>query len=146
MNKIRIGLIGGSDGSFIGSIHYRAALMDGCYELVCGAFSSDAQKCRQAGERYHVSSERAYSSWEDMLDRENSLPADKRMEAVIIATPNHLHHPQAMAALEKGFHVICDKPVAVSLAQALELKRKVGETELVFAPTYTYTGSFAENV
>jgi len=140
MNKIRIGLIGGGEGSFIGSIHYRAALMDGCYELVCGAFSSDAQKCRQAGERYHISPERAYSSWEDMFDKENGLPADNRMEAVIIATPNHLHHPQAMAALEKGFHVICDKPAAVSLAQALEMERKVGETGLLFALTYTYTG------
>lgn len=140
MNKIRVGLIGGGEGSFIGSIHYRAALMDGCYELVCGAFSSDAQKCREAGERYHVSPERAYSSWEDMFDKENGLPADNRMEAVIIATPNHLHHPQAMAALEKGFHVICDKPVAVSLAQALEMERKVGDTGLLFALTYTYTG------
>ncbi len=138
--KIRTGLIGGGEGSFIGSIHYRAAMLDGYYELVCGAFSSIPEKSKRAGERYHVAPERAYSSWEKMFETEAAMPEDMRMEAVMITTPNHLHHPQAMAALDKGFHVICDKPATISLAQAEELEKKVGETGLVFVLTHTYTG------
>lgn len=138
--KIKIGLIGGGEGSFIGAIHYRAAMLDGYYELVCGAFSSDPQKSLRSADGYHVSKERAYGSWQEMFEKEAARPKNDRMEAVLITTPNHLHHPQAMMALDMGFHVICDKPVTISEQQALELEKKVKETGLVFALTHTYTG------
>lgn len=138
--KIRAGLIGGGEGSFIGSIHYRAAIVDGYFELVCGAFSSHPEKSARAGEKYHVDAARAYPSWEKMFETEAAMPAGQRMEAVMITTPNHLHFPQAMMALDKGFHVICDKPVTISKEQAEKLEKKVKETGLVFALTHTYTG------
>lgn len=138
--KIKAGLIGGGEGSFIGAVHYKAAMLDGYYELVCGAFSSNPEKSRRSSVHYHVKPERAYGSWQEMLEKEAAMPESERMEAVLITTPNHLHFPQAMMALEKGFHVICDKPVTISLQQALELEKKVKETGRVFALTHTYTG------
>jgi len=133
-------MIGGGEGSFIGGIHYRAAMLDGDYELVCGAFSRNPNISAQTGKRYHLNPNRVYNSWETMLTTENSLPMHERMEVVTIATPNHLHFPQAMAALNNGFHVICDKPVTISLEQALELKETVEKTGLVFGLTHNYTG------
>ncbi|TVQ11026.1 MAG: gfo/Idh/MocA family oxidoreductase [Bacteroidetes bacterium] len=133
-------MVGGGEGSFIGPIHYRAAMLDGYYELVCGAFSSNYEKSLQSADFYHVEKSRIYRSWEDLFRKEADLPDAERMEAVIIATPNHLHFPQSMMALDKGFHVICDKPATISLAQALELEKKVQETGLVYAITHTYTG------
>ncbi|MGM0376269.1 MAG: Gfo/Idh/MocA family protein [Bacteroidota bacterium] len=139
-SKIKAGLIGGGEGSFIGRIHYNAALLDGYYELVCGAFSSDQEKSVRSAESYDVPADRAYGSWQEMLETEASLPHDQRMEVVMITTPNHLHHPQIIAALDKGFHVICDKPVAISLKQALEIEEKIRATGLIFVLTHTYTG------
>ena len=133
-------MIGGGEGSFIGAIHYKAAMLDGYYQLVCGAFSSDYEKSLRSADYYHVKPSRVYATWQEMFQKEATLPEEDRMEAVIIATPNHLHHPQAMMALEKGFHVICDKPITISLKEALELEQKVKETNLVFALTHTYTG------
>ena len=138
--KIKAGLIGGGEGSFIGRIHYNAAMLDGYYELICGALSSDPEKSIRSAGSYHISSERAYASWEQMLEKEASRPESERMEVVMITTPNNLHHPQIMAALNKGFHVICDKPVALSLKQALEIEEKIKETGLIFVLTHTYTG------
>ncbi len=140
MDKIRFGLIGGGEGSFIGPVHVRSALMDGCFELVCGAFSSDARRSVKAGKTYHVDPSRAYKSWQDMFDREKNLPPDQRMQAVVIATPNHLHFAQAKAALVAGFHVICDKPVTTSSQQAEELENLVEQSGLLFALTHTYSG------
>ena len=137
---IKTGLIGGGEGSFIGAIHYKAAMLDGYYQLVCGAFSSNYEKSLRSADYYHVKPSRVYATWQEMFLKEASLPEEERMEAVIIATPNHLHHPQAMMALEKGFHVICDKPVTISVKEALELEKKVKESGLVFALTHTYTG------
>lgn len=138
--KLKAGLIGGGEGSFIGRVHYNAAMLDGYYELVCGAFSSDPGKSARSAETYHVADERAYATWQEMMEKEAALPKGKRMEVVMITTPNHLHHPQAMMALDLGFHVICDKPVGVSLKQALEIEEKVRATGLVFVLTHTYTG------
>ncbi len=138
--KIKAGLIGGGEGAFIGAIHYRAAMLDGYYELVCGAFSSDPQKSKRSAGFYHVPDNRAYGSWEEMFEKEAARPADERMEAVMITTPNHLHFPQAMKALDMGYHIICDKPVTISQDEALQLEKKVKETGLVFALTHTYTG------
>lgn len=138
--KLRAGLIGGGEGSFIGAIHYRAAMLDGYYELVCGAFSSNPDKSKHSAGAYHVSDERAYGSWQQMFEKEAALPPHQRMEVVMITTPNNLHFPQAMKALEMGYHVICDKPVTISQQQAIELGKKVKETGLIFALTHTYTG------
>jgi len=138
--KIRLGMIGGGEGSFIGAIHYKAAMLDGYYQMVCGAFSSDHAKSLRSADYYHVNASRVYATWQEMFEKEATLPKDERMEAVIIATPNHLHHPQAMMALDKGFHVICDKPLTISLKEALDLEQKVKESGLVFALTHTYTG------
>lgn len=138
--KIKAGLIGGGEGAFIGAVHYRAAMLDGYYHLVCGAFSSNPEKSKRSAGYYHVNEKNAYSSWEKMFETEAQKPVDERMEVVMITTPNHLHFPQAMMALEKGFHVICDKPATISLEQAIQLEEKVKETGKVFALTHTYTG------
>ncbi len=138
--KIKAGLLGGGEGSFIGRVHYNGAMLDGYYDLVCGTFSSDPEKSARSAKTYHVPAERSYNTWEKMLETEASLPRDQRMEVVMITTPNHLHFPQAMMALDYGFHVICDKPVTISLQQALELEKKIQETGLIFVLTHTYTG------
>lgn len=138
--KIKAGLIGGGEGSFIGAVHYRAAMLDGYFELVCGAFSSDPEKAKRSAPFYHVPQEKAYTSWQEMLEKEAALPANQRMEVVMITTPNNLHYPQAMMALDLGFHIICDKPVTISHEEAIALEKKVKETGLVFALTHTYTG------
>jgi predicted dehydrogenase len=138
--KLKAGIIGGGEGAFIGAIHYRAAMLDGYYELVCGAFSSDPAKTKRSAPFYHVEQDRAYGSWQEMFEKEATRPEGDRMEVVFITTPNHLHFPQAMMALDMGYHVICDKPVTISSAEALELEKKVKETGLVFALTHTYTG------
>lgn len=138
--KIKMGLVGGGPGSFIGPVHFRAAMMDGHIELVCGAFDADPQKSKDAAGIYHVSPERAYGTWEEMLEKENRLSSDQRMDMVAITTPNHLHFPVSMAALEKGFHVVCEKPVTISHDEAVKLAEKVDTTGLLFALTHTYTG------
>jgi predicted dehydrogenase len=138
--KLKAGIIGGGEGAFIGAVHYKAAMLDGYYELVCGAFSSDPDKSKRSAPFYHVEPERAYGSWQEMFEKEKARPSGDGMEVVMITTPNHLHFPQAMMALDMGFHVICDKPVTISETEALQLEKKVKDTGLVFALTHTYTG------
>jgi predicted dehydrogenase len=141
MAVLRMGLVGGGEGSFIGPVHRLAAELDGRIRLVCGAFSSDpATSLRSGTGRYGLDAGRCYSSWRDMFVREAARPADDRMQFVAIATPNHLHVPVARAALEAGFHVVCDKPLASGLADALELERQVRASGLLFAVTYNYSG------
>lgn len=137
---LRLGMVGGGQGAFIGAVHRTAARMDGEYELVAGAFSSDPERARSSGEQLGVAPERSYGSWEEMAGQESRLPADERIEVVAIVTPNFLHYPVARAFLEKGFSVICDKPLTVSLKEALDLERLVYETGTLFAVTYNYTG------
>lgn len=140
-NKFRFGLIGGGEGSFIGQVHRLAAEMDSEAELVCGAFSSDADRSRRSGvELYDLPADRAYPSFATMLSAEADLHPDERMQFVVIATPNHVHYPAALAALEAGFHVVCDKPVTFSLAQAQSLQQMIAQTGLQFAVTYNYSG------
>ncbi len=138
--KIKMGLVGGGPGSFIGPVHHRAAIMDGEIELVCGAFDADPEKSKAAADVYHISSDRAYGTWQEMLDKESKLPEDQRMDMVSVTTPNHLHFPISAAALEKGFHVVCEKPVTISLDEAEKLAGIVDKTGLLFALTHTYTG------
>ncbi|MFZ5971822.1 MAG: Gfo/Idh/MocA family protein [Bacteroidota bacterium] len=138
--KLRMGMVGGGLDAFIGAVHRRAANLDGEIELVCGAFSSSPEKSKAAGEALCLNPHRVYGSFEEMIKKEKNLPGDQRMDFVSIVTPNHLHYAPAKMALENGFHVICDKPLAFSLAEAKSLKKIVDKTGLVFALTHTYTG------
>ncbi|MDI6401373.1 Gfo/Idh/MocA family oxidoreductase [Balneolaceae bacterium ANBcel3] len=138
--KIRMGMVGGGRGAFIGEVHREAALMDGQIELVCGAFSMNAERSRESGKDYYLPDDRVYGSYQEMFEKEKALPDDKKMDFVAIVTPNHVHFPVAKAALENGFHVVCEKPLTVTADEAEELARLVKETGLQFAVTHTYTG------
>jgi predicted dehydrogenase len=109
-------------------------------ELVCGAFSSQPDNAKESGKALFLPDDRIYLSYEDMLDKESRLPESKRMDFVVIVTPNHLHFKPAMLALEKGFHVVLDKPMTFSLDEAIQLKKKVDETGLLLCLTHTYSG------
>jgi len=138
--KLRMGLIGGGAGSFIGRVHRIAAELDGEAELVCGAFSSSAQTSREAGQAYHVDPARAYPSYEEMIEREAALDPDRRMDFAVIVTPNHLHFDPARRCLERGFHVVVDKPLCFSLDEGRQLRDVVERTRRLLAVTYTYSG------
>ncbi len=141
MAKLRFGLVGGGYGAFIGQVHRMAAELDGLAELVCGAFSSDPERSQRAGvDIYKLPGPRSYPSFEAMFAGEQQLPAQQRMDFVIIATPNHMHYPIASAALDGGFHVMCDKPVTFSLSEALALQQQIQHSGLTFGLTHNYTG------
>ena len=138
--KLRMGMIGGGPGAFIGQVHRIAAQLDGSVELVCGAFSSSAGKSRQQGRELFLDPARAYGSYDEMLRAEAALPADERMDFVSVVTPNHMHFPAARAALEAGFHVVCDKPMTLTVDEAQQLVDLVRDAGLVFGLTHNYTG------
>jgi len=138
--KLRMGMIGGGPGAFIGAVHRIAANIDGEIELVCGAFSSDAEKSKQQGLLLHLPIERIYGSYKEMIRRESELPADQKMDFVSIVTPNHLHFEPAKLAMENGFHVVLDKPMTFDLAEAKQLKQVAEKTGKIFCLTHTYTG------
>jgi len=135
-----MGMIGGGRNAFIGAVHRIAANMDGLIELVCGAFSSQPDNARASGKDLFLPDDRIYLSYEEMIEKESTLPADKRMDFVVIVTPNHLHFAPAMLALEKGFHVVLDKPMTFSLDEAKQLSKKVADTGLLLCLTHTYSG------
>lgn len=136
--RIRLGMIGGGQGAFIGAVHRIAARLDNHYELVAGALSGEPARARASGLELGLAEERAYASWQELLAGEAARPDG--MEVVAIVTPNHLHHAPAKAALEAGFHVICDKPLAISLEQAQDLAETVARTGRLFCLTHNYTG------
>lgn len=138
--KLRMGMVGGGIGAFIGAVHRTAALMDNQIELVCGCFSSDPHKSQASGKSLFLPDDRVYASYTEMYEKEALLPEGERMDFVVIVTPNHLHFDPAMQALEHGFHVVLDKPITFNLEEALKLKKKLDETGLVFALTHTYSG------
>ncbi|MCL6524323.1 MAG: Gfo/Idh/MocA family oxidoreductase [Thermoflavifilum sp.] len=138
--KLRMGMVGGGQGAFIGAVHRIAARMDGLIELVCGAFSSDPAKSKATGESLFLPPDRVYGNFEEMINREAQLPAGERMDFVSIVTPNHMHFAPAKAALEKGFHVVLDKPMTFNLQEAQELEKIVRQTGLLLCLTHTYTG------
>lgn len=138
--KLRMGMVGGGTGSFIGKVHHIAALIDNEIELVCGAFSSNPNVSKESGTAYQLPGERVYASYADMIRAEKLLPEGERMDFLAIVTPNHLHFEPAKLALQNGFHVICDKPMTFSLAEAVELQHIVEQSGLQFALTHTYTG------
>lgn len=135
-----MGMVGGGIGAFIGGVHRMAAALDGEIELVCGAFSSSAEKSKASGEALYLAPDRVYANYAEMIAAEKQLPEGERMDFVSIVTPNHVHFEPAKMALENGFHVVCDKPLCFSIEQAEELVRLVDATGLIFALTHNYTG------
>ena len=140
MKKLRGGLIGGGKYSFIGFVHRVAATMRGEAEIIAGVFSSDSERCIQRGIELGIDSKRIYTDFQEMIQKENQFPVDERINFVIIAPPNALHGDMSKAFMEGGFHVISDKPMATSLAEALEIKAVQEKTGKVFALTHGYTG------
>ncbi|MBU6410206.1 MAG: Gfo/Idh/MocA family oxidoreductase [Verrucomicrobia bacterium] len=138
--KLRYGMVGGGQNAFIGAVHRMAANLDGQIELVAGAFSSDANNSRTTGEHLFLNPQRVYGNYEEMAAREAALPADERIDFVSIVTPNFLHAPVATAFLKAGFHVVCDKPMTLTLKEAKALRETVRRTGKVFALTHNYTG------
>jgi len=140
MRKLRMGMVGGGIGSFIGDVHRKAAAIDGMIELVCGAFSSSAEKSKESGKVLFLPEERCYATFEEMILAEKQLPEGERMDFIAITTPNYLHFAPAKLALQNGFHVVCDKPMTLNVEEAKELVALVEQTGLLFALTHNYTG------
>ena len=134
--RLRLGMVGGGPGAFIGAVHRIAARLDNRYELVAAALSSDPQKSVEAAAELYIP--RAYTSFAEMAVAE--AKREDGIDVVSIVTPNHLHYPVAKAFLEQGIHVICDKPLTTSMEHALDLAEIVTRTGLIFGLTYTYTG------
>ncbi len=138
--KLKMGMVGGGPGAFIGDVHFKAASLDGGIDLVAGAFSSDAKKSKQKGAELDLDPSRVYGSYDEMIKKERALPEGTRIDFVSIVTPNHVHFPAAKAFLEGGFHVVCDKPMTLNVAEARELQAIVKKSKKVFALTHNYTG------
>ncbi|MFH1023841.1 MAG: Gfo/Idh/MocA family oxidoreductase [Planctomycetota bacterium] len=139
--KLRMGMVGGGPGSFIGDVHVKAAQFDGGVEMVAGAFSSTRAKSEERGRQLYLDPGRVYGSHEEMIERERRLPDGERIDFVSIVTPNHLHYPAARDFLNAGFHVVCDKPMTFTLQEARALRTLVRrKSKLVFALTHNYTG------
>ena len=138
--KLRMGMVGGGRGAFIGAVHRMAANLDGKIELVAGCFSSDPEKSKLSGEDFFLDPLRVYSSYSEMATAEAALPLGERIDFVTIVARNDLHYPVAKAFLEAGIHIVCEKPMAFSLAEAKQLKKLVDASGLVFALTHNYTG------
>jgi predicted dehydrogenase len=138
--KLRMALVGGGQGAFIGRVHATAAILDNRAALVAGALSSNPDKAKASAPSFDIKPDRAYGSIDELIQNELALPADVRIDFVSIATPNHTHFPIAKAALEAGFNVVCDKPMTFDLKQAEELAGIVDKSGAVFALTHNYTG------
>jgi predicted dehydrogenase len=140
MRKIRMGMVGGGRDAFIGAVHRMAAALDSQIELVCGAFSSNAEKSKLSGADLFLPANRVYANYEEMILSEKKLSKDKRMDFVAIVTPNHVHFEPAKLALKHGFHVMCDKPLCLNMKEALELEKLARKSGLLFGLTHTYSG------
>ncbi|MDP6098375.1 MAG: Gfo/Idh/MocA family oxidoreductase [Gammaproteobacteria bacterium] len=137
-SRIRLGMVGGGQGAFIGEVHRIASRLDNHFELVAGALSSDTERAAESAAELGIAARRSYADYQDMAKQE----AKKKdgIEAVVIVTPNHLHVPVARAFIEAGIHVVCDKPLAVNLAEAEELAKLASDSGLLCAVTYNYSG------
>ena len=138
--KLRYAMVGGGRDAFIGAVHRKAAALDGQIDLVAGALSSSPDKARASGHDLFLADSRNHGTWQELLDDELKRDARERVDFVAIVTPNHLHHPVAMAFVQAGFHVVCDKPLVHTSAQARELVDAVAKSGTVFGVTYNYTG------
>jgi predicted dehydrogenase len=137
-DKVRLGMIGGGEGAFIGAVHRLAARMDDHFELVAGALSATPEKARRSGAALGLPADRIYDDYESMAKAEAKRPDG--IEAVAIVTPNHMHAGPAYAFLKAGIHVICDKPLTTSLSEAKKMKAAADKSGLIFAVTHNYTG------
>jgi predicted dehydrogenase len=133
-------LCGGGQGAFIGRVHATAAVLDNRAALVAGCLSSSAEKAKASAPDYDIPADRAYGSIGELIEKEKALPADKRIDFVSVATPNHTHFEIAKAAVDAGFNVMCDKPMTFDLKQAETLAEAVDRSGVVFAVTHNYTG------
>jgi predicted dehydrogenase len=139
MERVRYGMVGGGEGAFIGAVHRMAARLDDAWELVCGAFSSTAERSRRSGEALGLPPARVYDDYATMMAREAALPAGKRMQVVVIATPNSTHLPIALAAFENGFHVLSDKPATATLDECRKLAAALKRSGLRYGLTHPYS-------
>jgi predicted dehydrogenase len=135
---IRLGMVGGGQGAFIGAVHRMAARLDGHYQLVAGALSSDPARAKASAAELGLASDRSYGSFAEMAKAEANRPDG--IEAVAIVTPNNMHYPAAKAFIEAGIHVICDKPLTSTLADAKKLKELALKSNRLFVLTHNYTG------
>ncbi|WNO52654.1 Gfo/Idh/MocA family protein [Stakelama saccharophila] len=142
MNRhpLRLGMVGGGEGAFIGAVHRMAAALDGDWRLTAGAFSTDAGRNERTGEQLGLDSTRVYPSIEALIEGERALPEGDRIDALAIVTPNHLHAPMAIAAMEAGIHVFCEKPMAMSVAEAQAIAAAAEASGRRFALAFTYSG------
>lgn len=138
--KLRMALVGGGQGAFIGRVHATAAVLDNRAALVAGALSSNPERAKASAPAYDICESRAYESYQQMIDSELALPEDQRIDFCSVATPNHTHFEIAKAAVEAGFNVICDKPMTFDFSQAEELVKAVEASGTVFAVSHNYTG------
>lgn len=138
--KLKMGMVGGGRGAFIGNVHRMAANLDGKIELVAGCFSSNAEKSRLSGQDFFLDPSRVYSTYQEMAEKEAALPENERIDFVSIVVQNHLHFDVAKTFIKAGFHVICDKPMTQTLDQAHALRDIVIESERIFCLTHNYTG------
>lgn len=135
---LRLGMVGGGEGAFIGAVHRRAAALDGDWRLAAGSFSSDAGRNTRTGDALGLDARRVYPTLDAMIAGERALPAAERIDAIAIVTPNYLHAPMAIAALEAGFHVMCEKPMAMSVVEAEAIAAAVSASGRQFALAFTY--------
>lgn len=140
IRKLRMGMVGGGAGAFIGHVHRRAAELDGEIELVAGAFSSQPEKALKSAQELGLDPERSYLDWSEMMVSEGARPVDDRLDLIAIVTPNHLHFPIAKAAIEAGFHVMCEKPMVRTIDEAETLCSLLEERQVFFGLCHTYTG------
>ena len=138
--KLRMGMVGGGKDAFIGAIHRHAIGIDGMIDIVCGALSINPDIAKDSGKAIFLPEDRTYLTYEEMIKKESELPADKRMDFVTIVTPNFAHFAPAMMAMDHGFHVVIEKPIAFTLDEALQLKKKAAETGKILCLTHTYSG------
>ncbi len=138
--KLRMGMVGGGPGAFIGEVHRKAARMDGQIELVGGAFDVNPGKSKKMGKELCLNPRRVYRNYREMIEKESSLPPDERMDFVTICTPNNWHFPIARDLLEAGFHVMCEKPMTINTAEARRLVELVKKSRRVFGLMHNYTG------
>ena len=136
--RMRIGMVGGGKDAFIGGVHRIALRLDGNYELVAGSFSSNFDNSKETGKDLGLAEDRIYETYQEMAEKESAR--SDGIHVVAIVTPNHLHVPIAKIFAEKGIHIICDKPLALSSEEAIELKNIVENNKIIFALTHNYTG------
>ena len=138
--KLRMAMVGGGKESFIGQYHRMAAQITGRIDLVCGAFGSTRHRSFEGGEDLFLARDRVYGAYRDMLRKEATLPEDVRPDFIVITAPNNLHYPVAMAALDAGFHVLCEKPLTTSMDEVTNLGRKLDDKQRLIGLTFSYSG------